>query len=229
MIRLFVFLRRFKCIVCNKYHHIAYVHNRYKGLCICKDCLAEIKTDGDKSFESKEPVDYVLAPFYYEGKLKETVKKYKFSAQKAYGNLLGELLADEISMHDELCQFDYIIPVPLHGTRIDERGYNQAEILSQVLANKYNIYCMSDGVFRIKETKRQSQLKGTERVENVKSAFFAVESVIKGRNIILVDDIYTMGETMSACAKALKDAGANKIIGVALCKTKLKERTPYYR
>ena len=226
---MFLFTRRYKCIVCNKYHHISNVHNKYKGICVCKNCLSEMETGGDKSFESKAPVDYVLAPFYYEGKLKQTVKQFKFSEQKAYGILLGELLSEELSMHKELSQFDYIIPVPLHGTRIDERGYNQAEILSQELSNKLNGKCMTDSVFRIKETKRQSQLRGTDRIENVKSAFYAAENVISGKNIILVDDIYTMGETMSACAKALKAAGANKIIGVALCRTKPKDRPIFYR
>lgn len=224
-----VFRKRYMCVLCSCYCDELYAEYIHKGLCVCSNCHESIKTSGDYTYEAKEPLEAVISPFNYDGAIKSSVKKLKFSSQKAYGIVMGKMLADELISHSYLRGFDCIIPVPLHGTRLNERGYNQAESIAAVLAEELNIPCIPDSVFRIKKTKRQSSLRGIDRVENVKSAFYAAESVVRDKNIILVDDICTKGETIASCAKALKDAGAKRIIGVALCKTQYKERSVFIR
>lgn len=188
-----------------------------------------MRVDGDLTYEAEGDVDYILSPFIYEDKLRDALKSYKFSGQRAYGILLGNLVADEVIKYDALKEFDCVVPIPLYGTRINERGYNQSEILAEVIAKKLSLPCETDTVFRVRETKRQSGLKGMERIENVKSAFYAEERMASGKRIILVDDIYTMGQTMSACAKALKDAGARAIIGISVAKSKPQKQRVFLR
>ncbi|MBE7016031.1 MAG: ComF family protein [Ruminococcaceae bacterium] len=218
------FGRRYKCILCNKYYSIKQTRYICKGIGICDDCYNEVKTKGDGTYEAKPPVEMVVSPFEYAGNLKKTVKLLKFGGQRLYGSVLGMMMSDALLHKEKLRGFDMIVPVPLHGTRLKERGYNQSEFLSEELSKELEVPLITDAIFRVRDTKRQSGLARQERVENVKSAFYAAESAVKAKNILLVDDIFTTGETAKACGNALKDAGADRVICVALCKTPYKER-----
>ena len=224
-----MFKRRYRCILCNKYWSKSYIAHSHLGIGICKLCLSEARTGGDRSFQSRPPVDYVLSPFYYDGYMRKAVKRYKFSGQKAYGILFGRMLGTELANHPFLKEYDYIIPVPLHGKRLCERGYNQSELLSMGLAEGIGKPFLIDVLFRVCETKQQSGLGSVNRVDNVKDAFYAPEGIVCGKKIILVDDIFTTGETLRACANALKNAGAERIAGVALCRPHFEEKTNIYR
>lgn len=213
------------CVLCSAYRDASYAVHIYKGLCVCSDCYNTVKTSGDYTYSAKEPLEAVVSPFEYDGMIKNAVKRYKFGAQRAFGTVMGKMLYGEISNHPYLIGYDLVIPVPLHGERHNERGYNQAEIIAQELSKELELPLITDALFRVKKTKRQSMLRGIDRVENVKDAFYAYDNVVRGKNIILVDDVCTRGETISSCAKALKQAGANRIIGVSLCKTHYKERS----
>lgn len=221
--------KRYMCVLCNCYRDEANIDHTYKGIGICKECHNAIKTAGDYTYQARPPIIALISPFEYDGLTKRSVKRLKFSAQKGYGAVFGKLLAEELNNHPYLDGYDCIIPVPLHGTRLRERGYNQAEMIASAFANEIGLPCITDAVFRVRKTKRQSSLRGIERVENVKAAFYASESQVRDKNIILVDDISTRGETLLSCAKALKDAGANRIIAVSLCKTAHKERSMLLR
>lgn len=218
------FRRRYMCILCSSYRDESYAMHRHMGLCICKDCYNKIKTGGDNTYQAKEPLEAVISPFAYDGRLKTAIKRYKFASQRAYGTVMGKMLSAEVLSHPYFAGYDLVIPVPLHGKRLNSRGYNQTEIIAEVFATKLGIPYIADALFRIKETKQQSSLRGIDRIENVKSAFYAYDKIVRDKNIILVDDVCTRGETISSCAKALVDAGANKVVGVTLSKTQYKER-----
>lgn len=215
---------RYKCILCNRYYGRRKDDYVYRGIGVCKECCERTIADGDGTYEAKPPVEMVVSPFEYDGDMKTAVKLLKFGGQKLYGCVLGRVMSDILPHKEKLGSFDMIIPVPLHGTRLAERGYNQSELLAAELSAELKIPLITDGLFRVRDTKRQSGLAGRERVENVKSAFFAAEGAVKGKNIILVDDIFTSGETAKACGIALKEAGAGRVICVALCKTPARER-----
>lgn len=174
---------------------------------------------GDKTFFGRGDLKTVISPFLYRGKFKEAVKEFKFASQRLYGELFGKILAENIVKHEWLLDYDFIVPVPLHETRLLERGYNQSEILAKELSARLEIPLLCDILFRTRKTEHQSRLHGMERVENVREAFAAVENIISGKKVILVDDIYTMGETARACAFALKQGGAKEVVAVTLCIT----------
>lgn len=114
-------------------------------------------------------------------------------------------------MKDEI---NLIVPVPLHPTRLLARRYNQAAELARGLAQALNVECLPDALSRIKPTLSQGHKNRAAREANIKGAFVVPphhNMRLKGRHVLLVDDVFTTGVTLNACAKALKGAGAESV------------------
>lgn len=221
------FKKKSYCILCENYHNTDRMHNQYDEIGVCEKCYQKLSTTKDQNFDGGDDIKAVFSPFFYEKSVKEAVKKYKFSNQRLYGNLFGKMIYEKLKEIPYIWSFDAIIPVPLHELRLLERGYNQSEIIAQEISRLSGIDIINDGLFRIRETKRQSTLKGLERRENVKGAFYAYPEIVKDKRIVLVDDICTMGETLRACSDALKTAGAKEITAITLC-VSTKEEKKFY-
>ena len=223
-----IFGRKKLCIFCGRCLSYELMHTVYKGIGICSECYSDLLTTKDKSFEGREHIKMLLAPFFYYGSMRRVVRKFKFSDQELYGELLGKMLSEELSVHKWISEYDCIIPVPLHENRLKEREYNQSEILSHAISKDFRVSVCEDYLMRVKDTQRQSSLKGIDRKENVKNAFYADKKNVMGKRIILIDDIYTMGETIDACAKELKAKVAKDVLAITLCKTPQKEINEYF-
>lgn len=154
----------------------------------------------------------------YEGVLKELIHQFKYSDKEYLGNILSELLIDFIKQYNIAVEaFDYLVPVPLHKRKLREREFNQAEILAKFLAYRFNLKLLKDGLLRIRDTATQTELKENERLKNVKGCFRANPEVeLKGKNILLIDDLLTTGATCSEAAFALKKAGCNQVVVLTL-------------
>lgn len=116
---------------------------------------------------------------------------------------------------------DVIVPVPLHRWRLMRRRYNQAAVMAIAMAKAMGKGSVPDALIRTRSTPSQGHLKAREREANVKSAFVVRDkrrNLIVGKNIILIDDVYTTGSTVSECAKALRQAGAQKIFVLTLAR-----------
>lgn len=211
-------LERYFCVGCNFNKSKRYMSTVLGNLGLCADCAESVRFTKDMTFDGKEFIDMVIAPFLYEGAISEAVRAFKFSGQRLYGVFLTALSLAYLKNKDLLSGCDLIIPVPLHKNRYDERGYNQAEIIAERLSKSLNKNVDTNTLFRIRDTLHQSSLTGYKRIENVKNAFIAKEGRIHGKKILLVDDIYTMGETTNECARMLMKAGAGKVVVFALCK-----------
>ncbi len=117
-----------------------------------------------------------------------------------------------------------LIPVPLHWQRKNWRGFNQAELLGKMIANKLGISYIPNLLLRIKNTKTQTLLKKEERLLNIKGAFsinkkFSTNSLLScNPNILLFDDVWTTGSTMKESAKVLKKQGFLKVWGLTLAR-----------
>lgn len=115
---------------------------------------------------------------------------------------------------DMLADADFIMPVPLHYWRLVSRRYNQAGLIATSIGAASNVPVLLDGLARVRATPSQGHLTAKERHKNVKRAFAvntAHKAKIKGKNIILIDDVYTTGATVKECAKVLRKAGAAKV------------------
>jgi competence protein ComFC len=113
-----------------------------------------------------------------------------------------------------------IVPVPLHPKKERERGFNQAELITRIMNNELGITVQENNLVRTKKTKSQIEVKGYEEREKNIAGCFAIKNpeFIAGRNIILVDDVFTSGATMREAVRVLKEAGARKIIGFVVAK-----------
>lgn len=221
-------IERYYCIGCgmSKSKALMYIISEENG--ICKSCAEEIYTTKDMTFEGKEYIDIVISPFLYDGIIADIVRAFKFGGQKMYGDFLTALSFKYFNDTYLLENHDLIVPVPLHENRLKERGYNQSDIIAKRLGKILNTDVDYDALIRTRDTLHQSSLKGKDRINNVKDAFLAQNGDIEGKKIILADDIYTMGETANECAKALINAGAEKVTVFTLCKTVMKRRSLFF-
>jgi ComF family protein len=116
---------------------------------------------------------------------------------------------------DRYLAVDGVLPVPLYNDRLQERGYNQSELLADAFCEQTGVSLQTTWLMRQRSTQSQVGLNAGDRRQNVQDAFVATPAVL-GKRIILLDDVYTTGATMQACAAALRDAGAVAVYGLAV-------------
>lgn len=155
------------------------------------------------------PLDGSIIPFRYAAPLDHLLLGLKFSQQLVNARLLGALMADAISARVEELP-DCIIPVPLHHTRLRERGYNQALELARPVAARLGVPLREGLVLRPKHTAAQSSLEKKERNRNIKGAF-TVQGELPA-HIAIIDDVVTTGSTVNELARVLRKAGAKKVV-----------------
>lgn len=143
----------------------------------------------------------------YEGVLRELVHVFKYGRVRTLAAPLGARLLEALPAEEA---FDLIVPVPLHWRRRWQRGFNQSELLGKEISRHIGIP-LANVLRRGRATATQAGLSNTARRSNVRTAFqgrrFA-ESLVRGKRVLLIDDVMTTGSTAAACAVALKKAGA---------------------
>jgi ComF family protein len=178
-----------------------------------------------KALETKN-TKYV-ALFQYNNKLsRKAIWAIKYNKNqkiiKKFSNLLYEFILENMSDEMTFSTFDnpLLIPIPMHENNLNERGYNQSEIIVKEINNidlGNNFEISLNALKKIKETRHQSKLKNkSERLKNLKNCFCADYELVKNRNIILIDDVITTGTTMKEASKTLCESGAKKVIGFSL-------------
>lgn len=118
-----------------------------------------------------------------------------------------------------------LVPMPLHKRRLNERGFNQAELLAKNIADTYHVFYNRDVLTRVANPKHQADIKTREdRINNVKNKFAIKDGkLVRDRTVILVDDICTTGATLNECAKVLKESGARRVIGFVIARGQFKK------
>jgi ComF family protein len=145
----------------------------------------------------------------YEGLLREWIHLFKYSRIQTLAQPLGNLLAQAVPRQEE---FDAIVAVPLHWLRQWRRGFNQSEVLARGLGREFGVPVIS-ALRRKRSTQVQAGLSNTARRRNVAQAFCRRRwRSVSGKRILLVDDVMTTGSTAAACARALKSAGATRVV-----------------
>lgn len=175
---------------------------------LCAVCIAEPKIFAK-----------ARASLVYDDASKPLILSFKHSDQTQLTVTFGPWLYSAASPF--IAETDMIIPVPLHWVRLLRRRYNQSAILAQSLARLSQKPCYPDALIRQRNTPTQGHLNAKQRHENVKSAFAVrpkYTQMIAGKNILLVDDVYTTGATIEECAKVLLNAGAQRVDVVTLAR-----------
>ena len=174
---------------------------------ICQNCL-----------KANLHFDRAFSPCVYEGVIKELIHQFKYKSKDYLGSPLSKLMIGFIKEYNiPMDYLDFILPIPLHKTRLREREFNQAQILSEYIAKEFKKNLLSDVLIRHRHTKTQIDLEINQRLLNVLESFSVTrQSDIKGKNLLLVDDVLTTAATSSEAARTLKDAGANIVFVLTL-------------
>jgi len=190
---------------------------------VCGDCIEKIRINPEASYIEGKTENFAFDRAFYATTYDEAVKKcvcsFKYGGRPQMARPLGKLMCDFAlsSMADE--EIDMIVPVPLHPVKLRERQFNQSELLAAILAEKINKSVVRDRVKRVRYTAPQTELNRDQRARNVRGAFLVGKNAdFKEKAVLLVDDVLTTGATLHECAKAIKDAGAKKVVALALAR-----------
>jgi ComF family protein len=154
------------------------------------------------------PFKRARAVALFEGPVLEAVHRLKYQRQMAYARPLKKWLTSPTGL--EMAEAaDFILPVPLHSKRLRRRGFNQALLLAQAFANDK---IKRDLLIRSRWTDSQVSMDKRQRQENIHQAFGVSDpEAVAGRNVLLIDDVFTTGATVSECARVLLAAGADQV------------------
>ncbi|MBQ6403949.1 MAG: ComF family protein [Oscillospiraceae bacterium] len=193
---------------------------RKNGEKVCADCLRKLPYVPLPAQKQCFPhVESCFSPLYYEGDVRASLLRYKFSSLTGYAEIYADFLAKCIDENQVIC--DSITWVPISRRRLRRRGYDQARLLAEELARRTGLPC-ERSLIKIRDNPPQSRIKtAAQRRANVAGAYKACPSAEhKGRHWLLIDDIVTTGSTLSECAGVLLEAGAASVSAAALARSK---------
>ena len=153
------------------------------------------------------------SPFIYRDEIRLLVELFKYTGITRIAEFLGREMAHALPV---LGSYDLIVPLPLNRVKERERGFSQTRLLTREIHRVTGVPWNDRVLRRVRNTRSQTGLGRKERKLNVKDAFRAEPSrEVEGRTLLLVDDVMTTGATMSSAAKALRKAGAARVLGIA--------------
>ena len=210
------------------------------GVCyVCGERLVSVHAMADGPSEAlcgscrQEPPPFARALAYgtYDGGLRELIHLLKYEHVRPASNVLGRMLSEVIAgLETKFSGPVLLIPVPLHKRKLRERGFNQSEMIAASalkLRRGVSISLVFDLMERRRETASQIGLSRNQRRENIRGAFAVTRpQALAGREVLLVDDVFTTGTTASECARILLRAGAAKVWVATVART-LKHSTAF--
>jgi competence protein ComFC len=213
------------CTICGKNVRVGeYLCDRCEATLIrivapfCETCSEPFEGSIDNAFTCANCAhrtiyfDSAVAAYRGRGIVRDVIHQFKYARQIHLRHLVARWLGaamDDQRLRD--CDFDCIVPVPLHPTRERERGFNQARLLSELLSAQISIPSKAM-LERVRYTTTQTALDRRERMENLHNAFRLRKNAdVRGLHVLLIDDVLTTGSTLSECARVLKRAGAASV------------------
>jgi ComF family protein len=185
----------------------------------CRVCGLQIDAVGSESCSQhagKWHTDRVEVPYLYCHPLDKQIYAMKFSGQRRIARALGQLLAD--SLPSAAMRVDALVPVPLHRSRLLERGFDQAFEMSRPVSQATRLPILRGNIERWLATPAQSTLRASSRQQNLRLAF-RVKRELSGCRLAIIDDVITTGATINSLAVALTSAGASRVEAWALART----------
>jgi ComF family protein len=230
-----------RCVVCGRFLWKGPLVRETRSAFFCPDCMADFHCISSplcpicgQPFSSEVMEDHLCedclrkrpfyeaawAPYRYEGAILKGIHRLKYGAKGFLADALGPLLAQFAKERLDGSRSVLIMPVPLHPKRLRERGFNQSLLLARHVSRRIHIDLDFLSLRRVRYTPPQASLAKHQRLQNVQGAFELKNSdAVKGRSILLVDDVVTTGNTLNECARILRKAGAEKVFGLSLART----------
>ena len=177
----------------------------------CDKCGIPTKSaDTCEKCRSNLPVYRIMRSWaVFDSPIQNALRTMKYHRNIGLGDMLAMQMTDffySLQWHVQA-----ILPVPLGKNRLKERGYNQVALVARPLAYEVGMEYIPQALKKTRETRSQVGLTITQRHENVHNAYWADSQVVKGRSILLMDDVATTGSTISACTESLLSAGAQEV------------------
>jgi ComF family protein len=211
---------------------IACINCRKEGLYLCTICSKNLKKNEFQlcaacgkpapfgathpTCKTQEGLDGLISAVPYKEPLARKLVEYcKYRFISGVTDALAEMMVTEVKNLEMQNHFEgfSLIPLPLHPSKKRWRGFNQSELIATKIAYKLNLTMRPDLLARKIKTRTQAELKDEERVKNMKNAFQATQ-LLKGRKLIIIDDVSTTRSTLTEACKALKSAGATEVWGL---------------
>jgi ComF family protein len=198
---------------------------------ICQLCLTELpqtffhlepNNPVEKVFWGRFPMHTATSIFHFNkgNRVQKLIHGLKYKNRPDIGHELGRIFGPGLLLNAALAQAHAFIPVPLHPDKRKKRGYNQSEEIARGLSFSMNIPLLTGVLERTRATDTQTKKSRTDRWENVKEVFAVLQpELLKGKDLILVDDVVTTGATIEACAQVLLEAGCASVSLVTLAYT----------
>lgn len=195
-----------------------------EGGILCPNCLKNLRKERlnkpTVQAEGHPPLSVCLSAFEHDGAARQLVHMLKYQADGLAAEVLGEhmalVLAQEWKPQD---QPDVVIPVPLHERRQLKRGYNQAQLLANVVCRGCGLLLETEALVRVSSIASQVHRGRSQRLQAMIGSFACpFPQKVQGKRILLVDDVLTTGATAVACAVALLDAGAEEVSVLTACR-----------
>jgi ComF family protein len=209
------------CSICGDRVHSSYAQSDADGLRRCPVCR-----------RIDRPFGRAVAYGSYDSGLRELIHLLKYNGVRPAAQVLGRMLAEAMSAlepsFEQAGLFDQgsiaVIPVPLHKTKRRQRGFNQAELIAQAALKFYpgweRLQLVPDLLLRTRDTQSQIGLTSHQRRANLRGAFAVARAAeVIGREVLLVDDVYTTGTTATECARVLRRAGARRVWVATVART----------
>ena len=178
---------------------------------VCADCRAQPPLYGKRR-----------AIAFYEPTVREAIHLLKYDKKPIFAKHLVHLIQSHLPADLSAADYDFLLPIPLHAKRYRERGFNQAEQLARGIGHVWKTPVRTDILFRVKHTAPQSSLNSRqERMDNIADAFeIRSPDRIRGRRVLLIDDIFTTGTTVNEALKVLQAANPSGVDVLTLARTK---------
>lgn len=203
-----------KCVFCTAILESA-------GETVCPDCRKSLPKYRCERAGKTEFIPKVAAALYYEDTVRRSLHRYKFSGRSHYAPVYAALMWEAVSAQLD-APFDTLSYVPLSRKRLRQRGYDQARLLAEELGKILGMEPVPL-LEKRRDVPAQSSMKtAAERRANI-SGCYAVTADVRGRRILLVDDIFTTGATLSEAARMLRTAGAAEVYAAAVACVKTKK------
>jgi competence protein ComFC len=199
------------CVICGEFIEEEYICNQCRNKIVDREILHFINKDDLK-------IQCVSAG-YYSGIMKELILKLKYKSDFRCGSILADILHGIINKNS--IDYDYVAYIPSSKIALKNRGYNQAEYMAKLIADKGNkrlLHCFS----KDKKAKDQIGLDGKDRWMNLKDSFSFIEkNLIENSSILIIDDVITTGATAFYCSELLIKNGCKKVMVLTVAKSEL--------
>lgn len=172
-----------------------------KDQLLCRECQ-----EGDPPFF----IARAVGP--YEGCHRQLIKQYKFMEKKFLSRSMARIMSQVVRDNQEFWPLDIVVPVPMSRQGLIRRGFNQSELLASRIAKELKVRFEPRVLARVKDSSPQRELSREMREKNLLHAFAINKPErVKGKNVLLVDDVYTTGSTARECTRTLLEAGARRV------------------